>query len=131
MYNFTDLLKVKDDFFASSGVSEEDIDFAERKLNLKFSKDYRSYLREFGVASADAHEFTGIVKSKRLNVVDVTVEERNRNCLVPNELYVIERLGIDGIVIWQSENGEIYQTVWGEKPKVIFHSLVDYMKSYD
>lgn len=131
MYDFITLLREKDDFFASSGASEEDIAFAEQQLNLKFSKDYRSYLKEFGAASADAHEYTGIKKSKRLNVVDVTIEEKRRNTLVPHGLYVVERLGIDGIVIWQSEDGTIYQTAWGEKPEAIFGSLADYVNSYE
>lgn len=131
MFDFINLLKEKEDFWASSGVSEADIDFAEQQLNLRFSKDFRSYLKELGVASADAHEYTGIIKSKRLNVVDVTIEEKNRNPLIPNGLYVIERLGIDGIIIWQSRDGTIYQSVWGEKPKAIFGSLSDYVKSYE
>jgi hypothetical protein len=43
-------------------------------------------------------------------------------------LYVIEELGIDGITIWQSGTGEIYQSVSGEVPYVIYKSFLEYIE---
>ncbi len=43
-------------------------------------------------------------------------------------LYVIEQTHIDDIVIWQSEAGEIYQTVGGLKPEKIADGIIDYFQ---
>lgn len=54
---------------------------------------------EFGQFSIYGHEFTGITKILRLNVVEITIEERMKNRLIPINLYVIEQTNIDDIVI--------------------------------
>lgn len=107
-------------------VSEEEIYNAEEILSLKFAKEYKDYLSEFAYAVFDEHELTGICKISRLNVVDVTLEERNYNN-VPNDWYVIEQANIDGIVIWQSETGEIYQTAPNSEPIKLCDSLSEYI----
>lgn len=110
-----------------SGVSEEKIDEAEKELGVRFAGEYRDYLSEFGVATFEGHEFTGICNSKRLNVVDVTKEERNLNPDIPEELYVVERSNIDNAIIWQSPSGEIYQSIPNQKTMIISESLQDYI----
>ncbi len=107
-------------------VSEEEIYNAEEILSLKFAKEYKDYLSEFAYAVFDGHELTGICKISRLNVVDVTLEERNYNN-VPNDWYVIEQANIDGIVIWQSKTGEIYQTAPNSEPIKLCDSLSEYI----
>ncbi|MDR1208990.1 MAG: SMI1/KNR4 family protein [Clostridiales bacterium] len=92
-------------------VSEAEISQVESQLSLKFAADYREYLAEFGVAAADGHEFTGIVASERLNVVNATKSEWKLNPQIPHTLYAVENAGIDGIIIWQDESGQVYQTV--------------------
>ena len=79
-------------------------------MSLSFSKDYKLYLSRCGFATYEGHELTGICKAKRLNVVDVTINERTISPNIPENWYVIEQLNIDGIVIWQSGTGDIYQT---------------------
>lgn len=98
---------------------------AEGKLNVQFADDYRAYISAFGVASFDGHELTGICSSKRLNVIDVTTEEREE--LIPKEFYVIERLNIDGIVIWQSNTGLIYESQKKRSPQMIAETLIEYL----
>ena len=44
-------------------------------------------------------------------------------------LYVIELLNIDGIVIWQSSDGEVYQTYPNSNPEKIANSLSEYIQS--
>lgn len=100
---------------------------AEQALHLAFSPEYREYLSAYGVASADGHEFTGICASPRLNVVNVTREERETNPGVPDDWYVVEQAHIDGIVIWQSEKGEVYQTQPGAEPFRLCASLAEYI----
>lgn len=118
------------DFYSLKGVSEEEIREAERKLGVVFSKDYREYVSNFGVVSAGGHEFTGICSAVRLNVVDVTLDERRVTSGVCHAWYVIEQANIDGIVIWQSEDGKIYQTMPNTEPMKISNSLLEYIEEF-
>ena len=125
---FTEILKEYEDFVSAKGASDDSIKKAEDELGLIFSEDYRDYLRECGIASADGHEFTGITPSERLNVVSVTLSARNNMDDPPRNLYVVERLQIDGIIIWQSSEGKIYKTVRRSTPEMIGNSMMDYLK---
>ena len=44
------------------------------------------------------------------------------------ESYVIEQTHIDGIVIWQSASGAIFQTILGSKTRKIYESLPKYIE---
>ena len=127
MSEFVNKLMAFDDFVSIGEADVKAIKDAEHKLNLLFSEEYREYLRVCGAASADGHELTGIVNSARLNVVDVTMRERNRNTSAPKDLYVVEEVQIDGIVIWQSGNGRVYQSVRGNELDEIATSLSEYL----
>ena len=129
MAKFVDLIKSFDDFCVGKGVDEATIEAAEEKLGLKFADDYKEYIRECGVASADGHEFTGIVDSKRLNVVDVTETMRTKNPNASGEMYVVEDLQTDGIIIWQSVDGKIYKTNFVSEAELICDSLFDYFQT--
>lgn len=127
MSRITDKLKAKELFCCPNGVTEEVVKEAEQALEVSFSKEYRDYLFIFGVVSFRGHELTGITKSKRLNVVDVTKKARQYTANVPADWYVIEETNIDGIVIWQSAEGTIYQTQPGHTPVMICKSLSEYI----
>lgn len=129
MKDIVNMLKEKDDFFSKDGATIVDIKDAEKELGIVFANDYRDYLEAFSIASADGHEFTGIINSDRLNVAYVTKLEKKKNSKVSNSMYVVERLDIDGIVIWQSENGKIYQTIEQSKPEEIYMSFYEYIES--
>ncbi len=109
-------------------VDSDLISSAEKELGVIFSPEYMEYLKEFGAASYYGHELTGICKSSRLNVVDVTITERENNPIVPKNWYVIEQANIDGIVIWQAETGEIYQTAPNAVPLKLYDSLGEYIE---
>lgn len=115
-------------FVSLKGANDEEIKIAEQRLDLCFSYEYCTYLKEFGIASAGNHELTGICNSPRLNVVDVTISERDNNPEVPKDWYVLEQANIDGIVIWQNQKGEVYQTQPFMENKMIANSIVDYIK---
>ena len=121
-------IKEKPGLRMTAGVSNEKIKEAEIELNANFSNDYRSYLLEFGVASFNGHELTGICNFPRLNVVNVTKEEREYFPNGTDNLYVVERANIDGIVIWQSSSGEIYQSIPNHKLTKIAASLKEYIE---
>ena len=127
MVDIANKLRALPAFCSLTGISAEQIIDAEKALALRFADDYREYLLAFGIASSDGHEFTGICNSKRLNVVDVTLAEKNINPGIPQDWYVLEEANIDGIVIWQNSTGEIFQTQLGRKAVKLADSICDYL----
>lgn len=121
------VLNELEDFCSLPGVNDFEITDAESRLKLNFSKEYKDYLKEYALVSGDGHELTGICKSKRLNVVDVTIEEKKKNNLIPKDFYVVEKLDIDNIIIWQNEKGLIFESIDGREHKLIYSSLTDYL----
>ena len=129
MSSIVELMLKKDPFVFSGKVTETQITEAEKKLGVQFSDDYREYLLAFGTASYYGHELTGISENdSTINVVDVTLLERNHFAEIPKGWYVIEQTHIDGIVIWQDEKGTIYQ-VTPHSHKIIYRSLKEYVTS--
>lgn len=126
MERFVEVLKNCDDFDCLRGVPFQQIHDAENQLDVSFSEEYRQYLQEFGIASANGHEFTGICNSPRLNVVNVTREARRMNPEVPEGYYVVEKAGIDGIIIWQDSTGAVILTKPHSAMEKAGGSLVEY-----
>ena len=102
---------------------------AEKSLGLRFAEDYRAYVREYGAISARGIELTGVVDSPRLNVVDVTLRERRLNAALPSDMYVIENVAIDGILMLQNTEGAIFEIRPGTPPEKRFDSLGSYLVS--
>ena len=128
MVDYLQIMREAPGFASFSGASEEDIQAAESKLKLAFSKEYRKYVSAFGAASYGSHELTGICKFPRLNVVDVTMEERQKHPDLPGDWYVLEQLHIDDVSIWQSGSGEIYQIMPGARPIKVSESFSLYVR---
>ena len=128
MSKFVDFLKEQTAFYALKGVDKSEISRAEAKLGLSFAPDYREYLEVFALASFEGHEFTGICKSERLNVVDVTNKSRQIFGEAADGMYVIEEAGIDGIVVFQGGDGGVFCFAPGVAPRKIADSIVDYIK---
>lgn len=126
MKDILNLIKNKSKFYSIGNISEENIKEAELILNIRFASDYRMIIKEYGAVTFSGHELTGICNSKRLNVVDVTKEERKYN-KVPEDWYVIEQANIDDILIWQDTNGAVYQTMPNKKPIKLCNSLLEYI----
>lgn len=122
-------MKNAPEYIGGNGRTDTEIENAEKQLGIKFSPDYRCYLKDIGLACFDGHELTGICKPARLNVVDVTLLQRQ--CVSDAySWYVVEETGIDGRVIWQAPTGDIYQTAPGTKTRKVFGSLVEYIIGY-
>ena len=126
MRDFTDIIKDKEGFCNLEGVSQDAVEEAENKLNLKFAGDYKDYLLKFGAASFDGHELTGICSSKRLNVVAVTLAERIYNPKIRNDMYVVEDTCFDGIIVWQDKTGNVYEAGSGTDAKRVSRGLAEY-----
>ena len=122
-----DIIKSLPDYIGSNGRNKVDISHAEQQLGTHFSLEYTQYLQQIGLAAFDGRELTRLSKDKRLNVVDVTLEERSRNQSVPMSWYVVEQTNIDGIVIWQTQNGDVYQTAPNTPCKKIHDSFSEYL----
>ena len=58
----------------------------------------------------------------------MTIKERENVACDMSGMYAIEQTHIDDIVIWQSESGEVYQTVRNSKPKKIAECIAEYLK---
>lgn len=127
--DIVEVIKTTDGAVVGKGASEQEISDAESELELKFSNEYADYLRVFGSAMLNGHFLTGLSKAKQMNVVLVTNRERKFNEAVPNNLYVIENTGLDGIIIWQDEKGTIYSSSDSGIKKVC-GSLAEYLKKY-
>lgn len=125
--NFVGLLKTMPGFIGSDGRSDETIVAAEKTLNTSFAQDYRAYLGEIGLACFDGHELTGLTRTIRLDVISVTQEYRKLSSKMTASWYVVEEVGMDGIVIWQSSDGTVYATAPNSKPKKIASSLSEYI----
>lgn len=108
--------------------SDDQIEQAEKKLGLKFAPEYTLYVKRFGVFSASTIELTGITDIDRLNVVSATKRERKLNPKIPNDMYVIENLAIDGFVVLQDISGVIYYISPCYEPKKMFESLEEYIE---
>ena len=124
---FVDIIKEMPDYIGSNGRDKNTIAEAEKELGVTFAGDYHEYLEKIGLACFDGLELTGLTKTSRLNVVSVTVEQREQLGNIDASWYVIEEVGIDGIVIWQSADGSIYATAPNSKARKIANSLSEYI----
>ena len=116
-----------EDVLLGRGVSNEMIEMAEKNLKVVFSKEYKEYLAKYGVAAVDGHELTGLCKIERVNVVNVTEEQRKYNSNIDRSWYVIEETHIDDIVIWQDSDGRVYQTSLNGKAEMIANSIEHFL----
>ena len=127
MSKLTEALRKSEKMRAGGAAEESDINLAEEALCLSFAPEYRDYLKELGFASYIGHELTGICKSARLNVVNVTMEAREIYD-IDSDMYVVEDTGYEGILILQDQKGTVYQISPHSSPKRIAESLTDYIK---
>lgn len=109
--------------------SVKEIENVEIELALSLANDYKEYLSKYGAILADNVELTGIAKSKNRDVVQVTQREWKANDKIKHNLYVIENIGIDGIIIWQDESEKIYESRPNHNAKKIADSLAEYLES--
>ena len=127
MKDIVEVINSLEDVIHGKNIKESDIIKAESALGVKFSDDYRRYIKAFGCMAIGSREFTGISKLANYDVVSITTSQRKYITDTPSDWYVIEQLNIDGIVIWQSASGEVFQTSPNTEPKKICDSFADYI----
>ena len=129
MNDIINVINSKNGVIHGKETNENEIKQAELELGLRFADDYRNYIKQFGCMVIGSREITGISSQENYNVVSTTKAQRNYKKSVPENSYVIEQLNIDGIIIWQSSNGEVFQTSPNTAPMKIADSLVEYIQS--
>ena len=107
--------------------SEEEIGLAEEELGLRFSEDYRSFLRLVGGCIWNRHEINGLAKSDYMNVVAATKTQRRLNPEVYRSWYLLENTYSEGILIWQDPDGGVWQTQRGTNPVKLADGLLEYL----
>lgn len=112
----------------SKVASSEEIVCAEQKLNLKFAEEYKQYLLNFGMAWSDIIALSGIIDDEEYSVVELTQKIKPYHLNVPEDFYVIEDVGVDGLVIWQNATGTVFQSIPNHAPVKIFDSLADFLE---
>jgi len=86
----------------------EEIKAAEQTLGLKFSDEYIELITIFGTLSTDYLDISSTLKDPFYDVVHLTNEVRNRYSGLPQDLYVIYDVHVDGVVILQNESGKVF-----------------------
>lgn len=128
MKKIVDVISMNDSLEYIGGCSELDIENAEKLLNVKFPDTYKEILRKFGVITFGSHEWFGLNISGYLNVIESTLAERKINDLFPSDCFVLENLGIDGLMILIDSYEIVYE--WnGSQKKKINDSLLKYYLS--
>lgn len=112
----------------SGGADFNAIQDAENMLRLSFSKEYVEYLLKYGQIEAKGIELSGISNKTLTSVVNLTLKERVDESFPMNH-YVIEDIGIDGIVYTQDNSGYIYQHLPNRKPMKVSDSLAEYIQN--
>lgn len=129
MYDVIGFLQSKGELLTGKTVDEGEIEKIEEQLGIRFAEDYKKLVSTYGFVCVDGHEITGITNAKRLNVYEVTMKERENVACDMSGMYVIEQTHIDGIVIWQSALGEVFQTSANHEPVKIADSIINYLNN--
>lgn len=128
MSRIIEVIEKLPDLITLKPVGAKAVENIEIELALRFAEEYKEYLQKFGAVMADNVELTGAAKSKSRNVVSVTKREWGANPLIQHTMYVVENIGIEGIIIWQDTSGNIYQSRPNHPADKIADSLADYLE---
>ena len=112
----------------TGGVSSEDISDAETLLNLTFAEDYKLYLSKFGQVEAEGIELSGL-SNKRLTSVVILTQNERKMLAIPSKHYVIENIGIDGLIYSQDVTGAVYQLLPNRPIVKVADNLLQYIES--
>ena len=108
------------------GCSDEQIKEAEEKLGLVFPAEYKDYVKQFGAISFTGTEWTGLNAVGYLNVITETLTEKERYDSFPEKHFVLENLGIDGILVICDEEGKVF-SFNGDKESLLTQSISEYL----
>ena len=129
MSNIIDIIENLENIISLKPATLENIRDIEIELELPLAEEYKEYLTKYGAILADDVELTGFAKSRNRDVVQVTKREWDLNNNIKRNMYVVENLGIEGIVIWQDKSGTIYESRCNQGVVKIADSLAEYLEN--
>ncbi len=109
-----------------SGCTDAQLEDAQNILGIKFPKDFVDYVKEYGAISFYATEWTGLNVDGYINVVEATRIEREMNEHFPSDCFVIENIGIDGLISVVNEKGQVFSLQYDRK-KLVCENLSEYL----
>ena len=124
MKNLSNELKKISDLVSTKGASNEQIVEAQNKLSLEFPANY---LKEFGLVTFYGVEWQGLNGPDYLNVVKSTLEARETYSDFPVNMFILEDLGFDGVLVLVDTKGSVYEWQYG-RCKKIYSSIIDYLE---
>ena len=111
----------------ATGADEKTINETEQRLGVQFAKDYKEMLAAVGACICRGHELMGISSFADMSTYQATVEQRQLNPSIPSDWYIIERTGMDGVMVFQAGDGVVYQISPNQPPVKIADTLSDYL----
>lgn len=127
--NIIDKIKSIPDLNYIDDCTDEQLEDAEKELNITFPEEYRQYLKEFGCIDFDATEFTGLGIDGDLNVVEATLAERKYNSNFPKDCFVLEDYHIDNVKVIVNEDGKVF-IIQDDVIKPMCDSINDYLDKF-
>lgn len=119
-------LKNVPNLFHLKGCLTSQVSNAQKSLNVLFPEEYIDYVKTFGAVSFYGTEWTGLNIDGSLNVVTATKQERQLDHKFPLDCFVLENIGIDGMLTIMNQNGQIYSYQQGQK-RLLCKSLCEYL----
>lgn len=126
MSKIVEKLNAIPNLFHLTGCVTSQIKEAQKSLNLEFPAEYIEYVKTFGAVSFYGTEWTGLNVEGNLNVVTATKQERLLDSNFPNNCFVVENVGIDGVLTLMGQNGKIYAYQQGKKG-LLCDTLCEYL----
>ena len=113
--------------YHTTGCSAEQLTKAEAELGMTFPTEFREYVQKYGAISFYKTEWTGLQVEGYLNVIEATKQERELNPAFPRDCFVLENLGIEGLIVAVDKAGQVWE-IQGEEKQLLCNSLREYLK---
>lgn len=115
------------DFTHGNGTTIDEIINAESELMIKFSDEFKEYTKRYSSIVFNGHEIQGVTSVMHFDVVKNTLRNKTIMKQIPNDFYLIEDTGYEGICIWQNQKGYIFMSFIDESYQKISDSLLEYL----
>lgn len=109
-------------------VDLNDINEAQKSLNIKFSNELIEYISNFGAICYKANEINGLGTDSYLNIVKSTLKARTIIKEFPSQCLVLEDTGIHDVKILIDDQNHIFEWQAGNYKK-IYESLYDFFNN--
>lgn len=112
--------------YHATGCTAEQIEEAQNSLGILFPAEFIDYVLEYGAVSFFGTEWTGLNVDGYLNVVEATKQEREGNAAFPGDCFVLENIGMEGLLTIVNEKGQVFSFQSGKKQNLC-NSMFEYL----